>query len=139
MHRRKWNGALSPMWIVCIVTVERSRPYLPDRVETMERLLERRVELAALTTFQFADARRTTIAILRRQSVWQRGGRRRHLPLPGAASPVIARFNETVREMGEMISIWRQPLRLLDSKLRQFLREVPARSLDERRAPRSIG
>ncbi|VXC92771.1 hypothetical protein SPHINGO8AM_40112 [Sphingomonas sp. 8AM] len=39
-------------------------------------------------------------------------------------------FNETVREMREMIYRWRRPLRLLDSKSRRALGEVPATSPD---------
>jgi hypothetical protein len=43
----------------------------------------------------------------------------------------LAPFNETAREMQEMIYLWRQPLRLLDAKLNNFLGEVPSTPLQE--------
>ena len=42
----------------------------------------------------------------------------------------LAPFNETFREMREMIYLWRRPLRLRDGKLRRFLGDVPETALD---------
>ena len=42
----------------------------------------------------------------------------------------LAPFNETFREMREMIYLWRRPLRLREDKLRGFLGAVPETPLD---------
>ncbi|MGR6330359.1 NAD-dependent epimerase/dehydratase family protein [Sphingomonas sp. XXL09] len=106
--------------------------YLPDLAETMVRLLERREELAAFDTFHFGgtwvdDNRRFADAIR------TAAGRPKALiyPFPWLAVHALAPFNETAREMREMTYLWRRPLRLLDSKARRFLGELPATPLDE--------
>ncbi len=43
----------------------------------------------------------------------------------------LAPFNETFREIREMIYLWRRPLRLLDGKLRGVLSTVPETPLDD--------
>ena len=43
----------------------------------------------------------------------------------------IPAFNETAREMREMIYLWRRSLRLVDGKLRRFLGDVPTTPLGD--------
>jgi nucleoside-diphosphate-sugar epimerase len=105
--------------------------YLPDLAETMVRLLERRAELAAFDTFHF-DGHWVTDNRIFAEAIRRAAARPKApiYPFPWAAVHAMAPFNETAREMREMIYLWRRPLRLLDSKLRRFLGEVPATSLD---------
>jgi nucleoside-diphosphate-sugar epimerase len=106
--------------------------YLPDLAETMVRLLARRDELAAFETFHFGGSwvndNRTFAEAIRSAA-----GRPKSpiYPFPWAAVHAMAPFNETAREMQEMIYLWRRPLRLLDYKLQRFLGEVPSTSQDE--------
>lgn len=106
--------------------------YLPDLAETMVQLLERREALADFDIFHFAgcwfdDNRDFADAI-------RRAAGRPHAPVhgfPWAMVHALAPFNETFREMREMIYLWRRPLRLVDNKLRAFLGAVPTTPLDE--------
>ncbi|WP_242183030.1 NAD(P)H-binding protein [Sphingomonas sp. CARO-RG-8B-R24-01] len=106
--------------------------YLPDLAETMVRLLERRDELAAFDRFHFGgtwlDDNRSFAEAIRLAA-----GRPDApiYPFPWPVIHALAPFNETVREMREMIYLWRRPLRLIDAKLRQFLGDVPGTPLDE--------
>jgi len=43
----------------------------------------------------------------------------------------LAPFNETAREMREMLYLRHRPLRLIHGKLRRFLGELPATPLDQ--------
>jgi nucleoside-diphosphate-sugar epimerase len=106
--------------------------YLPDLAETMVRLLERRNELPDFDTFHFGGAwveDNRTFAEAIRLAAGRPGAP--IYPFPWALVHAAAPFNETAREMREMIYLWRRPLRLLDGKLRRFLREAPATSLDD--------
>jgi len=99
--------------------------YLPDLAETMVRLLDRRDELADFDSFQFGgtwveDNRIFAEAI---RSAANRPDAPIY-PFPWSIVHAIAPFNETAREMREMIYLWRRPLRLLDGKLRRFLGEI---------------
>jgi nucleoside-diphosphate-sugar epimerase len=106
--------------------------YLPDLAETMARLLERGDELAAFETFHFGgtwvdDNRRFAEAI-------RSAAGRPDVPIypfPWSAVHAMSPFNETAREMREMIYLWRRPLRLLDRKLQMFLGKVPETPLHE--------
>ncbi|WP_246722888.1 NAD-dependent epimerase/dehydratase family protein [Aureimonas sp. OT7] len=104
--------------------------YLPDLAETMVRVLERRHELPDFDIFHFGGAwvedNRTFAEAIRLAA-----GRpvAPIYPFPWALVHAAAPFNETAREMREMIYLWRRPLRLLDGKLRGFLRDVPATPL----------
>lgn len=106
--------------------------YLPDLAETMVRLLERRDELDDYETFHFGgtwvEDNRIFAEAIRRVA-----GRHKApiYPFPWPAVHAAALFNETAREMREMIYLWRRPLRLTDDKLRRFMSEVPATPLDE--------
>jgi nucleoside-diphosphate-sugar epimerase len=106
--------------------------YLPDLAETMARVLERRDELVAFETFHFGgtwvDDNRTFAEAIRR--VAGRPGSPIY-PFPWPLVHALAPFNETAREMREIIYLWRRPPRLADDKLRRFLGEVPATPLDE--------
>jgi nucleoside-diphosphate-sugar epimerase len=106
--------------------------YLPDLAETMVRLLERRDDLADFDSFQFggtwvednrAFAEAIRLAAGRPQAPIY--------PFPWPLVHAIAPFNETAREMREMIYLWRRPLRLMDGKLRRFLSELPTTPLGE--------
>jgi nucleoside-diphosphate-sugar epimerase len=106
--------------------------YLPDLAETMVRLLERRAALPAFETFQFGgtwvDDNRTFAEAIR-----QAAGKPTApiYPFPWPVVHAMAPFNETAREMREMIYLWRRPLRLIDGKLHRFLGDVPAAALDK--------
>lgn len=106
--------------------------YLPDLAETMVRLLDRRAELATFDTFQFEGHWVNDNRIFAEGIRLAAGQPKAPIyPFPWAAVHAMAPFNETAREMREMIYLWRRPLRLSDGKLRRFLGEVPATSLDE--------
>jgi nucleoside-diphosphate-sugar epimerase len=106
--------------------------YLPDLAETMVRLLERRDDLPDFDTFHFGgtwveDNRLFADAI-------RRVARRRGAPIYPFPWPFVhaaSLFNETAREMREMIYLWRRPLRLVDGKLQRFLGDVPTTPLDD--------
>lgn len=100
--------------------------YLPDLAETMVRLLERENELADFDTFHFggtwvADNRLFAEAIRRAAGL----PNAKIYPFPWPVVHAMAPFNETAREMREMIYLWRRPLRLVELKLQGFLGEVP--------------
>ncbi len=105
--------------------------YLPDLAETMVRLLEREDEFADFEVFHFGgnwfeDNHAFADAV-------RRAAGRPDAPIhrfPWLMVHALAPFNETFREMREMIYLWRRPLRLRDSKLRRFLRGVPETPLD---------
>lgn len=106
--------------------------YVPDLAETMARLLEREDALTDFDRFHFAgcwfdDNRTLAEAILRAAGRPQS----RIYPFPWLAVRGLAPFNETAREMLELIYLWRRPLRLLDGKLRDFLGLLPQTPLDE--------
>jgi nucleoside-diphosphate-sugar epimerase len=106
--------------------------YLPDLAKTMACLLERRDELAKFDSFHFGgtwvDDNRAFAEAIRRAA-----GRPPApvYPFPWPVVHALAPFNETAREMRELIYLWRRPLRLIDGKLRRFLGEVPATPLRE--------
>jgi len=112
--------------------VGHSWAYLPDLAETMVRLLERRDDLADFDSFQFGgtwvDDNRAFADAIRVAA-----GRPRApiYPFPWPVVHALAPFNETAREMRELIYLWRRPLRLVDGKLWRFLGEVPTTPLDE--------
>ena len=106
--------------------------YVPDLAETMVRLLERPDALATFEVFHFAgswfDDNRAFADAIRRAAGQPKA------PIHGFPWPmvhVLAPFNETFREMGEMTYLWRRSLRLIDAKLRQRLGAVPSTPLDE--------
>ncbi|MGN6376417.1 MAG: NAD-dependent epimerase/dehydratase family protein [Sphingomonas sp.] len=104
--------------------------YLPDLAEAIARLLERGDELADFDSFHFGgtwvDDNRAFAEAIRSAA-----GRPKApiYPFPWPLVHALSPFNETAREMREMIYLWRRPLRLLDDRLRRFLGEVPATPL----------
>jgi len=100
--------------------------YLPDLAETMVRLLERENELADFDAFHFGG---TWVAENRlfAEAIRRAAGRpnAKIYPFPWPVVHAMAPFNETAREMREMIYLWRRPLRLVERKLQGFLGDVP--------------
>ena len=104
--------------------------YLPDLAETMARVLDRADRLGSFEVFHFSG----------HQLAWGEMGAsiRRVLGQPKlpikafpwwmivALSPVVPVFSE----MAEMRYLWREPMALIDGKLRAFLGEVPHTPLD---------
>ncbi len=106
--------------------------YLPDLAETMVRLLELDDGRASFEAFHFGgswfeDNRDFADAIRRAAGRPKASIHRFPWPIVHALAP----FNETFREMREMIYLWRRPLRLLDGKLRGVLADVPETPLDD--------
>lgn len=106
--------------------------HLPDLAETIACLLQRRDELADFERFQFGGTWVEDNRIFA-EAIRRAAGRPRApiYPFPWLVVHALAPFNETAREMREMIYLWRRPLRLLDDKLRRFLGDVPATPLDQ--------
>ena len=104
--------------------------YLPDLAETMARLLDRADGLGPFEVFHFGGhqlAWGEMAASIRRVTGQPK------LPMRGfpwalvlALSPVVRLF----REMAEMRYLWREPMVLVDGKLRAFLGEAPHTPLD---------
>ncbi len=110
--------------------------YLPDVAETMARLLDHEEQLQPFDTFHFAghwDADGTRMV----EAIRQAAGKPR-LPVrgfPWLLLPLLAPFSTLLREMKEMRYLWRQPLRLDNSRLVALLGAEPHTPLD--RAVRS--
>ncbi len=109
--------------------------YLPDVARTMVELLERRDRLDAFATFHLAghwDADGTQMASAISQAVQRRGGAapvQRRFPwwLITLASP----FVETLRELRQMRYLWRQPVRMTNTRLMNVLGHEPHTPIDE--------
>jgi nucleoside-diphosphate-sugar epimerase len=106
--------------------------YVPDVAETMVRLLEQEHRLAPFATYHMrghwdADGTRMIDAIRRaagRPELKVRG-------FPWWALPVISPFSETLRELREMRYLWKEPVRLDNSALREDLGDEPHTPWDE--------
>jgi nucleoside-diphosphate-sugar epimerase len=131
--------------------------YLPDVARTIVELLEKRAALEAYADFHMAghwDADGTQmVAAIRRTVARHTGTEPRVTPFPWwlltAASPFVRLF----REMREMRYLWREPLRMDNSRLLAVLGREPHTELeravettlqglgclDLARAPRSLG
>jgi nucleoside-diphosphate-sugar epimerase len=106
--------------------------YLPDVAEAMARLIERGDRLGAFEVFHFdgqwdSDGAALVAAIAR--AVGKPGLKARAFPwqLITLASPFVTLF----REMREMRYLWREPLRMDNSRLAAFLGAEPHTPLDE--------
>jgi nucleoside-diphosphate-sugar epimerase len=113
------------------VDVGHAYAYLPDLAETLARVLDREDDLAPYETFHFAGhwlARGDELAKAIRRVTGQREIPLRAFPwwMVWAASPVVELF----RELLEMRYLWDRPIGLDDARLRAFLGNVPATSLD---------
>ena len=100
--------------------------YLPDVAETFARLLDRDAALPSFARYHFrgiwdADGREIVDAI---RAATGRPDLRAH-GLPWALLPLIAPFNQTMRELIEMRTYWQHPLRLDNQALVALLGEEP--------------
>ncbi|QUD86701.1 NAD-dependent epimerase/dehydratase family protein [Phenylobacterium montanum] len=104
--------------------------YLPDMVEAMARLLDCEADLASYEVFHFRghwlQGDNSLAAAVRRAT----GRPQRVLPFPVPMLWALAPFNETFREMLEMLYLWRRPIGLDNSKLVAFLGAEPHTDLD---------
>jgi nucleoside-diphosphate-sugar epimerase len=115
--------------------VGHSWSYLPDVARTMIELLSRRQSLAPFSTFHMAghwDADGTGMAAAIQRVVMRRTGRAPRLAafpwwLVSLASPLVTTF----REMLEMRYLWREPVRLRNTRLIAELGREPHTPLDE--------
>jgi nucleoside-diphosphate-sugar epimerase len=106
--------------------------YLPDLGEAMARILDRSDRLGAFEVFHFGGHwldRGVEMAEAVRRASGRPG-----LPIRAFPWPLIralSSFNETCRGLAEMSYLWRQPLRLDNSRLIAFLGEEPHTPLDQ--------
>ena len=108
--------------------------YLPDVARTMVTLVGMRAQLPAFAPFNMEghwdhDGMQMTQAIQR--VVVQHGGPRPKVSaFPWWAMPVMALFNETIKEMLEMRYLWQTPIRMNNAKLKALLGQEPHTPLD---------
>ncbi|MBX3481047.1 MAG: NAD(P)H-binding protein [Caulobacter sp.] len=100
--------------------------YLPDVARTFARLAAREAELGPFARFHFAghwdhDGRQMIEAIRRAMG----DPDIRVSGLPWSLLPLMAPFNETMRELIEMKGFWRAPAALDNARLVHFLGEEP--------------
>jgi len=109
--------------------------YLPDVARTMVQLLARRAELPAFARMHMGghwDADGTALACAVQRVVARRGGTTPALRrFPWWLVRVAAPFHTTLRELLEMRYLWRQPVRLDNTRLVQLLGHEPHTPLDE--------
>lgn len=109
--------------------------YLPDVARTMALLLDRADGLEPFARFHMGghwdpDGRAMADAI--RRIVVRYGGREpRVTRFPWWIVPLLAPFDESLREMREVRRFWREPLRLDNSRLLDVLGFEPHTPLDE--------
>ena len=105
--------------------------YLPDVAETMVRLLQNEDRLADFEVFNFGgywlDGHALADAVRRAAGNPQMALRR----FPWWLVTAMAPFIETLREMRKMRYLWKEPVRLDDSKLVRFLGGKPYTPIDE--------
>jgi nucleoside-diphosphate-sugar epimerase len=108
--------------------------YLPDVARTMVDLLERRETLAPFASFHMAghwDADGTQMAAAIRRTVERHGGQPKLRAFPWWLMRLAAPFVITLRELLEMRYLWRQPVRMDNSRLLAVLGREPHTPLDE--------
>ena len=108
--------------------------YLPDVAETIAALLARREELEPFARFHMqghwdADGSEMVSAIQRTAARY--GGMAKIQSFPWWLMYLAAPFNATLRELLEMRYLWRQPVRLDNTNLVNFLGAEPHTPLDE--------
>jgi nucleoside-diphosphate-sugar epimerase len=106
--------------------------YLPDVGETFARLLDRDRELPRFARYHFAgfwDGDGEDFASWIAASAGTPKAKIRRMPW--ALLPLIAPFNETMRELMEMRVYWQHPLRLDNRTLVELLGEEPRTPLAE--------
>ena len=109
--------------------------YLPDVARTMVELLDRADALEPFARFHMAghwdpDGTAMTAAI-RRIVARHGGGEPRVTALPWWLLPLLAPFNESLREMREVRRFWQEPLRFDNARLLGVLGAEPHTPLDE--------
>jgi nucleoside-diphosphate-sugar epimerase len=105
--------------------------YLPDLAETTARLIDREGEIADFERFHFAGHWLSRLDEL--SDAVRRVTARPRLPVGAFPWPLMVAaspFVEMCREMMEMRYLWKRPIGLDDARLRAFLGDVPATSLD---------
>ena len=108
--------------------------YLPDVARTMLKLLDVRARLDAFASFHMAghwDSNGKKIAMAIRRVAEHYGQRSRISRFPWWMVYLAAPAAPTMRELLEMRYLWRQPIRLDGSRLRQVIGDEPHTPLDE--------
>jgi nucleoside-diphosphate-sugar epimerase len=108
--------------------------YLPDVAATMVALIGRRDALPVFARYHMAghwDGDGATMARAVRQVAGRHGRQPRIGAFPWWLLPLIAPFNETMRELREMRYLWRQPLRLDNRALLAVLGSEPHTPLEQ--------
>jgi nucleoside-diphosphate-sugar epimerase len=109
--------------------------YVPDVARTMVELLERRTSLGPFAVFHMDghwDADGTQLAQAIQRVVVRRGGSAPKLrAFPWWIMTLASPFVTTLREMREMRYLWREPVRMSNSKLKAVLGDEPHTPLDE--------
>lgn len=128
--RRK--GRLTGVYAPGPLNIGHAYAYLPDLAETLARLADRETDLPDYAVFHFRGhwmARGDDLA-----KAVRRVSNRPDLPLrpfPILALWLMAAFDETYREMLEMLYLWRKPIGLDNARLVAFLGEEPHTPLDQ--------
>jgi nucleoside-diphosphate-sugar epimerase len=107
--------------------------YLPDVATTMVALVERRAQLAPFSRFNMAghwDADGSTMARTVHDVAARYGMRATIGGFPWWIAPLVAPFNETMRELLEMRYLWQQAVRLDNAGLVAVLGAEPHTPLD---------
>jgi nucleoside-diphosphate-sugar epimerase len=107
--------------------------YLPDVAATMVALIKRRAQLAPFARFNMAghwDGDGTTMARTVRDVAARNGMAAKIGAFPWWIVPIVAPFNETMREVLEMRYLWREALRLDNAALVAVLGAEPHTPLD---------
>jgi len=108
--------------------------YLPDVARTMTAVLARREALPAFASFHMQghwDEDGTQMAAAIQRVAGLHGLRVRISRFPWWLIRLAAPFTQTFHELLEMRYLWRQPVRLDGTRLREFLGEEPHTPLDE--------
>lgn len=109
--------------------------YVPDVAQTMVELLQRRAKLPAFASFHMAghwdaDGRQMGETI-RAVVAWHGGGAPKLRAFPWWLVALAAPFVTTLRELREMRYLWRQPVRMSNTRLLAVLGREPHTPLDE--------
>ena len=108
---------------------------MPDVAAIMVKLIETRDTLDAFSTFHmdgFWDKDGMQMAKAIRRIVEENTGKIPKISVfPWWLMPLIAPFNETLREMMEMKYLWQQPIRMNNTKLIQQLGKEPSTPIDK--------
>ncbi|MBC9032871.1 NAD(P)H-binding protein [Sphingomonas sp. JC676] len=105
--------------------------YLPDVGETFARLLDRDRELPRFARYHFAGTWDADGAQFAAAVAHASGNDAKVRGLPWALLPLAALFSTTLKELIEMRTYWRHPLRLDNRELVELLGEEPHTPLAE--------